>query len=55
MTKNNYITEDEYDNCFELSYSEKLYMMILIYSWYIGGEKIHISLMNKFKLVILTL
>ena len=30
-------------------------MMVVVYSWYIGMEEIHISLMNKFKLVTLKL
>ena len=34
---------------------KKVYIIILIYSWSHGGELIHISIMNKFKLVILKL
>ena len=49
MTDNNYFTEDEYVSCSELSRSEILYIMILIDSWYLGGEHIHISIMNIFK------
>ena len=49
MTKNNFVIEDDNGNCFELSYSEKVYIMILIYSWSLSGKPIHISIMNIFK------
>ena len=32
-----------------------LYIMIIIDPWYLVGEQIHISIMNKFKLVIFKL
>ena len=34
---------------------KRIYVMILLDSWYHGGEPIHISIMNKFKLLILKL
>ena len=46
------VIEDDEGICFELSYTEKLYIMIILYSWYFGGEQIHISIMNKLKVVI---
>ena len=55
MAEKKYVTEDDGGNCFGLYYSEKLYMTILIDSWYLGGEQIHISIINKFKFVILIL
>ena len=41
-TKNSYVTEDNEVNQFELSYSEESYIMLLLDSWYLGGEDIHI-------------
>ena len=52
--KNSSNTEDDKGNCFELSYSENIYIIILTDSD-LGGEQIHILIMNKFKLVILNL
>ena len=34
---------------------EKVYIMIKLYSWSLGGEDIHISINNKVKLVMLYL
>ena len=47
--KNRCVTEDEDGNCFDISYSEKLYTIILINSWYLSRQDIHILIMNKFK------
>ena len=47
--KNISVAEDEDGNCVELSYQEKVYKMILIDSWYLGGEDIYISIINKLK------
>ena len=55
MTETNFVTEDEDGSSFEFSYYEYIYIVILIYLWYLGGETIHISVMNKFKLVMLKL
>ena len=41
--------EEEDGNCFEFSYTETLYMMIILYLWSLGGEEIHISIMKTFK------
>ena len=49
MTEINYITDDDDGNCFELSYPYRVYIKILIDLCYIGGENIHISIMNTFK------
>ena len=40
---------------FNLPFPEKVDIMILIYSWSHGGELIRISIINKFKLMILIL
>ena len=40
------VPENDDGDFFRFSYSEKLYIMILIGSWYLGREHIHISKMN---------
>ena len=57
MTEKNYVTEDDHGDCFEPYYPEYIYIniIILIYSWYHGGEQIHISIMNNLKWMILKL
>ena len=37
-TKNGSVTEDDKWSSFELSYSGKVYIMIIIDSWSLGGE-----------------
>ena len=49
MSENNYVAEDDSGNCFELLYSEKVYTMILIDSWYLGGQHMHILIMKNSK------
>ena len=51
-TENYYISDDDDGNRFESSYSEHIYIPILIDSWCHGGEPIHIAIMNELKLVI---
>ena len=46
-TKKSSVTKDDDGNCFELSYSEKVYITTLIYSWYLDEEEIHISIMKN--------
>ena len=53
--KRNSVTEDDDGNSFEFFISKNVYIMILIDSWSNGGELVHISITNKFKLVPLKL
>ena len=39
----------------DLPITTKVYIMIIIDSWFHGGELVHVSIINKFKLVILKL
>ena len=36
-TKHSCVTEDDNGKCFDIFYSKYIYIMILIYSWYLGG------------------
>ena len=40
--KNLCVTEDDYGNWFGILYLEKVYIIILLDSWSLGGERIHI-------------
>ena len=46
MTETNYVIEDENINCFELSYSENVCILILINEWYIVEKQIHLSILK---------